>query len=95
MYTAWTSHLKDPKDKQEFEKTVQGSRRVLNRLKDILEEREKELNNSELDPNTYEEASWAYRQADINGSKRTLNSLRKLVDLDQQQYPDLGNKETK
>jgi hypothetical protein len=84
MYTIWTKHIEDPNEKIEFEKTVFGSKRVLNRLKDLLKEQEDALNIAEVSPKNYEIPNWDYRQAHNNGYRQCLNVLKKLVDLDQQ-----------
>ena len=84
MYTMWTKHLEDSEEKLKFEKTVLGSGRVLDRLKDILQEQEDALNIGEVSPKNYDTPSWAYKQAHSNGYRQCLNVLKKLVDLDQQ-----------
>ena len=84
MYTMWTKHLEDPQERVEFEKTIFGSKRVLNRLKDILKEQEDALNIGEVSPKNYEVPNWDYKQAHSNGYRQCLNVLKKLVDLDQQ-----------
>lgn len=80
----WTKHLEDLNEKAEFEKTVLGSKRVLNRLKDILNEQEEALNINEVSPKNYEIPNWDYKQAHSNGYRQCLNVLKKLIDLDQQ-----------
>lgn len=82
MITKWTSHLK-VEDKKQFEDEVKGSKRVLDRLKDILNESEKELDRSETNPKTYDIPNWDYRQAHNNGYRQCLYIMKKIVDLDQ------------
>ncbi len=89
MYSAWTKHLKDPEEKIEFEKTVYGSRRVLNRIKDLMAHEEKALESSERSIKDFEDTNWAYKQAFRNGYKSCLAQVNKLVDLDQQQFPTM------
>ena len=84
MYTMWTKHLEDLEEKEKFEKYVLGSKRLLNRLKDILQEQEDALSLGEMSPKNYDSPSWAYKQAHSNGYRQCLNVLKKLVDLDQQ-----------
>lgn len=84
MYTMWTKHIEDTEEKKRFEKYVLGSKRLLNRLKDILQEQEDALNVGEMSPKNYDSPSWAYKQAHSNGYRQCLNVLKKLVDLDQQ-----------
>lgn len=94
MYSVWTKHLKDDREKEEFEKSVYGSRRVLKRLKDLCEESEEDLDGYETNTKNYDNPNWAYRQADNNGFRRCLKMINKLIDLDQQQFP-ADHKETK
>jgi hypothetical protein len=84
MYTVWTKHLEDLEEKQKFEKYVLGSKRLLNRLKDILQEQEDALDVGETSPKNYDSPSWAYKQAHSNGYRQCLNVIKKLVDLNQQ-----------
>lgn len=84
MYTKWTSHLSNIKEKEQFEKEVFGSKAVLNRLKAIIDEQETELGRSETNPKTYDIPNWDYRQAHNNGYRQCLYVLKKLIDLDQQ-----------
>lgn len=83
MITKWTSHLQNKKEKEDFEKEVRSSRKVLDRMKTIVDEYEKELNAVETTTAQYDSPSWDYRQADNNGYRRCLNQIRRLVDLDQ------------
>lgn len=88
MLSIWTKHIKDdPETKAKFENEVYGSKRVLDHLKKILEDREKEVRVLELDPSTYESPSWSHLQADRNGYLRALATLKKIVDLDAQSVP--------
>jgi hypothetical protein len=84
MYTAWTQNLSDPSDKERFEKRVQGSKTVLNRLRELMEADEKAINTAELDVKTYEVSNWAYLQAHRNGIKTCLAKYKRLLTLDQQ-----------
>lgn len=87
MYVDWTKHLQSKQEKEDFERSVLGSRRVLERLKALIEERETALDRSELDPKSFENPSWAYLQAFKNGSRSAYNTIKRLIDLDQQQLP--------
>lgn len=87
MYSVWTKHLTDDKEKERFASTVQGSKVLLDRLTDILTEMETQLDRFELDPANYDIANWSYKQADANGSRRILRKIKNLIDLDQQSVP--------
>lgn len=84
MYLEWTKHLKDPQDKSNFEQQILSARPVLERLKQILEEKENTLDRSETSITVYDTPNWAERQAHKNGNRESLWFLKKLVDLDQQ-----------
>lgn len=88
MWIEWTKHLKSPKEKEDFERYVLGSKSLLNRLKDIVEEKEKALDRSELSIETYSIPSWDYRQAHKNGNRESLQWLKQLVDLDRQSHKE-------
>lgn len=84
MYIAWTKHITDDKEKEEFRKDVIASKRVLDRLKAIIDESEQDLGRSEINPKNYEIPNWDYRQAHNNGYRASLYHIKKLIDLDQQ-----------
>ena len=83
MITKWTSHLKTEKEKDDFALEVQGSKRVLDRLLEIINESEKDLNQAEINTKTYEVPNWDYRQAHNNGYRQCLYIMKRIVDLDQ------------
>ena len=84
MYIEWTKHLNDPENKSKFQKSILASKDVLDRLKQILEEKEQALDRSETDIATYNTPNWAERQAHKNGNRESIHFLKKLIDLDQQ-----------
>jgi hypothetical protein len=85
MYSKWTSHLKTPEEKEQFKNSVLGSKRVLQRLQEVLDEMETEVMKAEINPKTYEIPNWANRQAHNNGYRQCLFLVKKLIDLDQQE----------
>jgi predicted phosphohydrolase len=84
LISAWTKHLEKPEDKERFKNEVLGSKMVLRRLQEILKEVESDLDNTELNTKVYDVPNWDYRQADINGSRRMLRTINKIINLDQQ-----------
>lgn len=89
MISKWTSHLKTDKEKEDFAKEVQGSKRVLDRLKEMVTEQEQELNQVEITAKTYEIPNWDYRQAHNNGYRQCLYLIKRIVDLDStKSHPD-------
>jgi hypothetical protein len=84
MISAWTKHLKSEEDKERFRNSVRGSKSVLDRQLDILKEMQEEVEALELTPKIYDIPNWEHRQADMNGYKRCLKQVSKLINLDQQ-----------
>ena len=84
MLTVWTKNLKTEEERQNFNNQLLGARPVLQRLSDLLEEKEKELDRSERSQKAYENPNWAYLQAHRNGCAGMLQSIKELINLDQQ-----------
>ncbi len=82
MLTRWTQHLQDPQEKETFKTDIKSSRRVLERLYDMIEEDEKALDRSEVNPAGYNEPSWAYHQAHKNGLRQYINQMKTILTLD-------------
>jgi hypothetical protein len=79
----WTANIaNDPKAKQSFEETLRNSTIVLDRLVDILDGKEREINRIELSLSSYEKEGWPYTQAHLNGRKATLQEIKKLLLLE-------------
>lgn len=81
LSTQWISHLKTADDRTHFTDTVYNSSNdvVFMRLKQILVEKLEALKRAERDPKSYELSSWAFAQADNNGSIRTLTQIVDLL----------------
>jgi len=77
----WTAHLKDPSEIERFERSLQGSRIILDRLLAMLDEKELSMENVEHSLEAYDNANWPYRQAHINGYKSCLKRLKKIINL--------------
>lgn len=88
MKTVWTSHLKDADDKAQYEDNIIHSKWVLTRLGEILESIERGLDRQESSPKAYDSPNWDYRQADANGYRRCLWTIKDLINLDQKETND-------
>lgn len=78
----WTAHLTNsPKEKQDFERAVILSTEVLNRLRQILEDREKSIDKLDFSLSSYDHASWPYKQAHLNGRRAELVEIKQLLTL--------------
>jgi len=88
MYIDWTRHISDPKEKEAFEQSILGSKRVLERLMELMDERELSIDVSERGLKQFDNPNWAYKQAFNNGFKSCLGIVKTLIDLDQQVTKD-------
>lgn len=84
MITNWANHLKTDQEKQNFLNEVKGSRRVLERLAAMVDELDKAQERIELSAEFYTLPNWKYRQANVNGFRRALNTIKTIINLDQQ-----------
>jgi len=83
MISAWTKHLKDPKDVEKFSTALLGDRLILRRLKELLQEEEENLDKLDRSAKAFEDPNWAYKQSYNNGFRACLAMLKKLINLDQ------------
>jgi len=83
MLLDWTKNLGSEQDKEDFQRRVQNSKEVLDRLSEILTEYEKSLDRSETDLKTYDVPNWDYKQAHKNGYRACLYRIKELINLDQ------------
>ena len=83
MITAWTKHISDDKQKEQFKREILGSKTVLRRLQALLDEMKEDADSLELNTKIYDIPNWDYRQADMNGYKRCLKQISKIINLDQ------------
>ena len=82
MISAWTKHLSG-EEQTRFKNEVLGSKQVLRRLQTLLDEMKEDVENVELSTKIYDIPNWEYRQADVNGYKRCLKQISKIINLDQ------------
>lgn len=84
MLTVWTKNLKTQEEKDNFNNQLFGARPVLERLYQLIDEKEVELDRSERSLKAYDNPNWAYQQAHKNGCASMLQSIKELINLDQQ-----------
>ncbi len=84
MISAWTKNLKTDADKADFENRLRGARLVLNRLTELANEKEAELDRSDLSASSYDTPNWELKRADSTGYRRCLREFKTLLTLDQQ-----------
>ena len=88
MYSIWTKNLKDPEEKNNFESSILGSKKVLERLKEILDEERLGLDYTEMDIKSFDTPGWDYKQAYKNGYRAALKYADMLINLDNQKVAD-------
>lgn len=84
MMSQWTKNLSSPEEKERFQNSILGSRPVLERLCELLNEEEKDLDLSEFKDSVYDTPSWSAKQAHKNGERSMLRKIKSLINLDQQ-----------
>ena len=80
MWTKWTQHLNSDKDKTDFQRQIHSTKSVLDRIIQILEEKEKTLQTKDRD---FSIPGWPYQQAYILGQRDVIQELKQLLTLDQ------------
>lgn len=82
MNVRWTKHLKSQKDKDEFKQVVVASHQVLERLEQILKEKEEESIKEIVSRDSYKYHAWSEYQADKLGYLRALRDLGEIVKIE-------------
>lgn len=82
MISTWTANIaNDPELKASFEDYLGNNSRLLTRLKDIIEDKDKALSKTELSISSYDSIGWSHKQAHINGRRAELAELKQLLIL--------------
>lgn len=84
MMSQWTKNLSTSEERERFQNSVLGSRPVLERLYELLDEEERDLDSSELKESVYDTPSWSALQAHKNGQRSMIRKIKQLINLDQQ-----------
>jgi hypothetical protein len=76
----WTSHItNNTKEKESLENTIKSSTTIRERLKSIIEEKEKMLYKASILPSTYKGTDWAIERARYDGRLLELSELKNLI----------------
>ena len=78
LSTVWTRDCKTPEEKKARETLLLNSQLVFRVLKKVIEDERLELEREEVQSTSFENPSWASKQAFLLGRK---NQMRKLLDL--------------
>lgn len=66
------------KEKEDLEYVLRNNTILIQSILDILTRYEQEEDRSEISPSQYDNPSWAYKQADKNGARRSLSKVKAL-----------------
>lgn len=70
------------KQKEELEYVLRNNSTLVQSILDILTRYENEELRSQISSSQYDNPSWAYKQADVNGARRALAKVRALFTFD-------------
>ena len=79
MHVLWTSHIKDKEEQEEFRKYVLNSSALLDRLTEIVNMKIAAAEKTRLSEKDYALATWAFKQADLNGYLRAWHEIKTLT----------------
>ena len=80
LMSVWTKAAKGPEAKAKLEQTIRASTTIVGRLKEILEEEERELDKVIVSAN-FESPAWACKQAFHLGEKARIKKLKDLLEI--------------
>lgn len=80
----WTANIaNDTKAKDAFTELLLNSSKILERLKEIVEEKEASITKWETTISSYKEEGWPFVQSHMNGRRAELLELKKLLNIGQ------------
>lgn len=79
LSTQWTKHCKDQKDKEYYETAILSSKVALGVLYSIVEAKLQAIEREEVKPESFDQASWPYRQAYNLGNRKALLEILELT----------------
>lgn len=84
MHTIWTKNLEDSLQRQQFATSYEGSKLVLDKLGELLDEKIAEIDRSNLTLKQYQSPNWAYETAHKNGMASAYQAVKDLVTIKDQ-----------
>jgi hypothetical protein len=84
MFDVWTANLQTDEEKERFQNSLKGSKVVLDRLDQILTNKEMDLDRSTKSIKQYQTPNWGFETAHKNGYASALTQIRDLINLDHQ-----------
>lgn len=79
LNTAWTQQIKDQKAREDFAVIVRNSTLLLTRMKEIIEDRERQLNNSSFSDDDFKDPNWSHKLAKRIGRLAELKLMKDLI----------------
>ena len=76
----WTKGL-EGKEKTDMQDTVRHSTIVLTQILRVVDDKLATLERTEISPDMYEDSSYPFKQAHINGKRASLEEIRRLLDF--------------
>ena len=77
--TEWTKGMMDEREEAQFIEYLKNQSNLLDRILDILTNREKTIGKSILTPNSFDNPNWALKVAYNNGRLSVLDELKELI----------------
>jgi hypothetical protein len=83
MHTLWTAEeANNSEAKEALERTIKSSTTVLNRLRAIIEEKERAIYNKLISSSSYKDSDWSHLSAHTCGRLFELNELKQLTNTE-------------
>lgn len=80
LSSAWCQNLTGDA-KADFEKVVRNSTKLLTRLQEIIEDRERSLHALNTSNDDFKDPSWSHKQAKRIGQLSELKQLKEIISL--------------
>ncbi len=77
----WTANIANKDTKESFEDLLRNSTKILDRLVQMCEERERSLDRIDFSLSSYDNPNWENKQAHINGRRAELQALKQLITI--------------
>jgi hypothetical protein len=77
----WTKHLKTDKERKEFEDLLTRNTMIFGRLREIYNNKIKQLDTKDFSEKDFEEANWSDKQANRIGQRKAYHEMLDLIDF--------------
>lgn len=82
MWIKWTSNLTTEEEINSFRNQVFAAKPVLDRIHQLLDEKEAAVDRSEIQLSEYDNPNWSHKQAFKNGVRAACADLRLLLTVE-------------